>query len=120
LLNNDAGQNYAWQQQYGNGTTNTSAGSASDFGIGNTPMCASTATANFFSSFEVTILNYTSTSYYKNLLGRFSTMIGLAVGYAGTFNGTWKNTAAINRIALIGTSSGSWVTNSQIRIYGRN
>jgi hypothetical protein len=124
-VNNDSGSNYHQQLLRSVGST---ASAASTYGTGPLQWSAvpgGGAPANEFCQFECTIFGYASTTWIK---GMHATL-----AYAGAFSGTnfqvdrlsayWNSTAAINRVAFATSNgavgNGTFVTGSQLRIYGR-
>jgi hypothetical protein len=120
-LNNDSGSNYHYQQIRATSTTVTTAethGSAS-LVAGKIP--ASAATANLFGACTITIPGYASTSWIKTLsIDSYGPISTGGVQDKQLIGGFWNSTAAITRVTLAGQAApNTFVTGSQLRIYGR-
>ena len=118
-LNNDSGANYHEQDLVGSNAavTATAAASQTEANVGTFP--GATATANHVGQIELRITNYKNSSYNKSFLGKFVSIPNATVADfdAGTFGGTWLNTAAVTRVTLV-SSSGNFVAGTEISLYG--
>jgi hypothetical protein len=73
--------------------------------------------AGLFSTNDVWIMDYASTSKYKSTLGRGGVSAsGNTYSYFNT--GQWNSTAAINSIYIYEPSNLSWVAGSTATVYG--
>jgi hypothetical protein len=112
-FNSDTGNNYTSQRQNRFGVA---AGPANSLEVGS--VTASTATANYPSSNDITIYDYTNTTFFKSFSS--TGMIwdsGAVVSTQQVCSGFWKNTAAVTDI-LIFPSVGLWVNGSIASLYG--
>lgn len=116
--NGDSGANY--DQEYGNFVVaTTSAGN----GIGVSGLTVAggiaggTTAANYADATIIDIMDYRGTTFYKESIHRGTIRVG-GNTYTFTGSGWWKNTAAITSV-LVGLSSGSFVDNSVVSLYGR-
>ena len=114
-FNGDTGTNYARHNLYGNGTTVSAGGNATQSFL--TP--GSNANGPSATSPVVGIIdihNYSSTTQYKTLRG----LSGVDQNGAGDVNlnsGLWLSTSAITSIELY-TGSSNWTTSTVFSLYG--
>ena len=115
-FNSDSGSNYSRHFLYGDGSTVTPVGAASQTSIGAGIISTSTQGANIFSSFVIDILDYKDTTKYKTMrsLGGYDAN---GSGFVGLFSGVWLNTAAITSITLL-SDSGDQNQYSSFALYG--
>lgn len=117
-FNNDSGANYdwAWVRNVGGtvGAVDSHAQTSADVG----QMPAATVTANYPSVITVNIPAYAQTTFYKGLTAQGSPAMDATASDRILFmSGTWRNTAAITRIA-IAPSLGNLLAGSRLTIYG--
>lgn len=114
-FNNDSSAIYSHIELYGNGTTATSTKTSSGT---NTPIqyFIGVGTANEGVVNVTNIMNYANTTSYKMVLARENNSPDPNYPGSGLIIGTWRGTAAINRIDLIGNSS--FTSGSVFTIYG--
>lgn len=90
---------------------------ATSANVGNMP--AATATANYPGVVQLAIPSYDATTFFKTLTGTLgNTGSASSMTEVWTVGATWRSTAAINRIVLIDTNGGNFVTGSRLVIYG--
>ena len=118
-FNNDSGGNYDSQLDYGNNATPTASATVAQTSaqIGDVP--GSTATANHAGALELTIPNYTGTTFQKQGLARSGWIEATSAGGAFAMDAmmNWRSTAAIDRITIFPTS-GNFLAGSRLTIYG--
>ena len=115
--NSDSGANYSVHLLYGNGTTVTALGFASQNENWIQRVSAAGATASVFGVAVVDILDYTNTSKYKtmrNLGGSDNNSTGLVY----LASGLWQNTAAISSISITAGDGSSLDQYSSFALYG--
>ena len=85
------------------------------------PFPAGGATANLFGYTELTIFGYAATTWIKAFQWRTygASVLNTTAQTYHHGGGTWNSTAAINRITVANNTTANFVTNSQLRIYGR-
>ena len=124
--NADTGANYGYQYNVAVATT-VSAGSQGASGVA-TPLtgdlsCASTW-ANGASTFEVTIPQYSDTTFTKQASIISQSVIGTGFGTAafvvGNWYWLWNNTAAITQITFKVAGGSNFITGSHFTLYGIN
>lgn len=112
----DTGSNYSYTAMDGNGST---AGSYRESGIANGLVSYRLGIATSFTqTYVVDFMNYSNTTTFKTILGRYSD--ASAASGAGVF--TWRSTAAINTISFsintFGSSTGDFIAGSTFDLYG--
>lgn len=117
FLNSDGtASNYSTTRMYSDGASTVSNRTTSTSGFAITTGIRPANTAGYFGTFRIHILDYSSTSSFKNVLTTFGCDSN-GSGFTGMTIGTWRNTAAVNTVWLTGTNNypgaGSTVT-----IYG--
>jgi hypothetical protein len=111
-VNGDTGTNYSWIALSGDGTTvyNEKTTNFTRWYLGYVSYVGSTLNANSITSF----MNYSNSTSYKNYLSRSNnTSFGVSA-----IVGTWRNTAAINSIAVYFDSGGNMDVGSTFTLYG--
>ena len=124
-FNGDSGSNYAYHAMYGEGSSISAYGYASQAfgklgvnGAGNNSLSSGTA----FPAMITDIVDYSDVSKYKTL----KTLCGFDTNAASTninnetvsiSSALWLNTSAITSIQIY-PSGGSWLTNSSFALYG--
>lgn len=103
---------YSWTELSGNGSSASSSRSSSNQFSLNTTF-GPNATAGFFSSSVIHILNYANTSTRKTILHRASADRNGA-GNSVLSVGMWQNTAAINEINF----RNNFIAGSTVTLYG--
>lgn len=119
-FNNDAGANYGDQNVSG---ANAVAGAAAQTGQNEIDIgfvTGATGSANHASNFAIWISNYVQTSFFKNLLSDNGHLPNLTVADYDIVKtgGIWLSTVAINRITLLNSSAGAFITGSVATLYG--
>jgi len=122
-FNGDSGSNYSRQDVRGTGTSALAAQGIALSSI-QTPDALPTvnALANSFGIVEIVIPGYASTAWSKTLLIKGGHLEGQSGGEMTTFQttGHWNNTAAVTRVTLQPVNTPfTFVTGSQLRVYGR-
>jgi len=113
-VNNDTGSNYAVHLLSANGSS-ASVGQATSQSIMYTGPVGST-TSNTFGSMIIDILDYTSTSKYKNFR-YFTCATNNSSGEMRYGSGLWYSLNAITSIKLFG-NNGNWQQYSHFALYG--
>jgi hypothetical protein len=118
-LNNDSGANYDSQYLIGQKTLVVGAEQiGATYGWPGEYVDAS-ATANLAANFDLLLVDYVSTTFYKTWVSKSYAPWGVltnTVAVAG-FGGTWRNTGAVNRVTIL-PNSGNFVAGSRLTIYG--
>lgn len=117
-LNSDTGANYSWHRLYGTGSAAAAdaASGASYMDIGQESTAA--ASASFFGTSVVDILDYADTNKYKTV--RCLTGIDLNGGTDGRImltSGNWRSTSAVTTV-LVKPVSGNFAQYSSFALYG--
>ena len=113
-VNGDTGTNYSRHRLFGQGTTASATGSATQAQI-DTGMYAG-YTTNTMSVFCIDLLDYASTTKYKTFRG----LAGYDENGAGgisVFSGLWQSTSAVTSISLIDNVQ-SFNTQTTFALYG--
>jgi hypothetical protein len=118
-FNNDSAANYDWQDLFAQGAV---AGGAETFAattirIGQ--VTGSTGDANLAGFIEIMIPCYALTTFEKRLSATSSAKVNTSANgmQVDVFDGSWRSTAAINRITIFPTA-GNFVAGSRLTIYG--
>lgn len=118
-FNSDTATNYSGHYLYGNGSAAAAGGSANTSGarsMGRIP--GASIAANIMGVAIIDVLDYANTNKYKttrSLTGWDSN----GNGEAWFGSGSWRNTAAINRIDIQQVyGSGGWTSSSTFALYG--
>lgn len=122
-LNNDSGANYDYVVQYaqGNGTNAATSGIAgTEFNIGNGFAPAANATAGRAAILLFDLPFYALTTFNKQASWVVATTKGTSSADQVhlDYSGTWRNTAAVTRLALA-PASDSWAIGCAFYLYGR-
>jgi hypothetical protein len=121
-FNGDTGSNYSGHLLAGSGSTVTAEGSASSTKIyygGN--VGGSTLPADTYGAAIIDILDYKDTNKYKttrSLSGYDNNGAGTDPGIVSLLSGSWRNTAAITSITLLGGEGSSLLSGSTVALYG--
>lgn len=121
ILNNDAGANYNDNNIKGNNNVLSGDENQTQNEIFIGQICAATATANRFSSSKIWIPYYKETDFFKALVYKGLTIPNDAV--AATWenilgSGNWLSAVAINRVTLLNSAGGNFVTGTSYSLYG--
>jgi hypothetical protein len=112
-FNGDTGTNYSWRSIGGNGTSAQASGGSNISSIYFTGQITGDGTA--LANVAVTsIQNYSNTTTYKTVISRSND----AARYVELAVGTWRSTAAINRIDLARDNGTNWLSGSSFTLYG--
>lgn len=119
-FNDDTGGNYDWQEdwsvQTGSQISNAFAQTQGRIGV----LAGNTAPANYTGILEMTINNYSGTTWNKTAVTIFGSNAGTSGN--GTLNGhtsvQWRSTSAITEIDVIVESGGNMQTGSTCSLYG--
>jgi hypothetical protein len=109
-FNSDTGSNYSWHYVLGDGSAAAaSGGSSQSFMYLNSNTAPSTMTVHI-----VDILDYQNTNKYKTIrvLDGYDAN---GSGYIDLWSGNWRNTAAVNTIAI---TNGTFAQYSHFALYG--
>jgi hypothetical protein len=110
-FNGDTANNYSFTQLYGDGT---SAASNRSSNIGYIYLSNGTSASDFGTG-TFHIMNYSNTTTYKTVIGRFSE--AAYVSWADV--GLWRNTAAVTSLTLtVSGTSKTLLTGSTFTLYG--
>ena len=107
-INGDGGTNYSTTELTGNGTSASSSRGSNEAKI-NIGYFGSSAVSNAIVNFN----NYSNSTTYKTVLGRY----GNAAGQTAVIAGLWRSTAAITSMT-IAAQTGNFVTGSSFTLYG--
>lgn len=118
-FNNDTGANYDYQHVTGNAATAAAAETlaGTSIQVGQAPHA--NAVGNSYAAIAVEIPNYVQGTNHKAVNSASALKTGTSTGGLVVLHaaGFWRNAAAINRITLL-MSSGSFVANSRVSLYG--
>jgi hypothetical protein len=121
-FNGDTGSNYSGHLLAGHGSTVTAEASTSSNKIyygGN--VGGSTLPAQTYGAAIIDILDYKDTNKYKttrSLSGYDNNGAGTDPGIVSLLSGSWRNTAAINSITLLGGEGSVLLSGSTVALYG--
>jgi len=118
-LNSDTSSLYSETFMFGTGTTVTSSrnsGVASS--VNSTSVNGSTSTASTFTSLELYLPSYTSTTSKPWSLFNAREDNSATVNCIQAMAGLYRNTSAITSITITPTGASSYVTNSSFYLYG--
>lgn len=118
VINNDGGANYERQLFYGDAAASSSAFQAAQTSVvlGITP--GTTNPATFSSVCEVSLPDYRSTTFYKEILSVFhGAYNGGTTARSGIYGTAWKSTSAINRLS-VSNSGNNFTAGSRFSLYG--
>jgi len=116
-LNNNSGSNYSVHRLYGTGSSVSADAFASRTDMLIPVQARSGNTASSFGVFVINLLDYNNTNKNKTV----SMLCGADFNGSGDIwlvSGLWQNTAAVTRIDIIGSNSGSFVSGSHFALYG--
>lgn len=119
-MNGDTGNNYAFHQLYGNGSSAAADGYGTGVINGITPsirMTGGNSTGGIFGATVIDILDYTNTNKYKTariLLGQDQN----GSGDVQLVSGLWLSTSAITSLSFTAQSSGDFAANTSFALYG--
>jgi hypothetical protein len=108
-FNNDSGANYSTTYLLNGPSTGRISNTNQLYTSG-----GGNETANRFSVDVWNIMNYSNTTTYKTSFLRHNFGVNMLQEWVGV----WLNTAAINRIDIIGTGSATFATGSTFTLYG--
>jgi hypothetical protein len=116
-FNSDTGNNYAWHQLGGNGSTAFAQAGSTTNTIYAAYISSNTAGSNIFGASVIDVLDYGSTSKYKTLRN----LTGIDNNGNGnlTFgSGLWQSTSAITSITIDQWDGSNFNQYSQFALYG--
>jgi hypothetical protein len=118
-FNNDATSIYSWtQMQSGASTGNAGAArTANTSAMRAGGMQPSTYLANTYNSTSIYIASYAGNNF-KNIIADGVDENNSGTNYAWYHAGTWRSTAAINRIQFLVEAGGNMDASSKISLYG--
>ena len=116
-INTDTANNYAKHALYGDGSTVTSTGNATQNHISLAPIPGSNQTASVFMGAVVDLLDYKNTNKYKTIRS-LSGVDTNGSGYAWFSSGLWQNTNAITSLKLYTSSAANIAQYSSFALYG--
>ena len=117
-INTDTGNNYAYHQLFGDGSS-ASAGAAASQALISIPYAV--ALNNVTSVFGVTIvdiLDYANTNKYKTVRSLHGTDVNGSDGVVGISSGLWQNTSAITSIKFYLTGGANFAQYTTFALYG--
>jgi hypothetical protein len=115
VFNSDTGSNYPYRLLYGDGSAAASLSGTLAFGYSGA-VTTTTQTSNTFTSSEIYIPNYRSSSYKSSSVDSVQENNGTAA-LAGLVANLWNNTNAITSITL-SSAGGNFVQYSTATLYG--
>jgi hypothetical protein len=118
-FNNDSGANYDSEVAYGSAATLAAFGAAAGtFGeLGIVP--GATGTAGRFGVLTATIYGYAGTTRQKSYTSDWHSDHDSTTRQTGVAGGTWRSTAAVNRVQVFGEVTAALLAGSRLRLYGR-
>lgn len=111
-FNSDTGTNYSNTYLEGSGTSAVSYRSSASTGLNGGALTSNAVSAQFDANINH-IMNYSNSTTYKTVLGRYNDN---EYSYVGAAVSLWQNTAAITSITLY--SSNTFATGSTFTLYG--
>lgn len=111
-FNDDASAVYNVYRHYGGSSTS---GDQFTNQTGVTNLCAAQATANLFSSGELSVQRYTATDRFKNFIAKVHQANS---GHVIDIGGNWRSLAAVNKVSLIMPTL-AFAAGSVLTVYGR-
>ena len=115
-FNSDTGNNYAWHQLYGNGSSAFADNSINRANIVGAAALVASSVSNVFSASVIDILDYADTNKFKtvrHLVGQDENGSGII-----SFNsGLWRSTAAVNTVTITARTN-SIAQYSSFALYG--
>lgn len=118
-LNGDTGSNYAQHQLYGDGTTATASGAATQTRIRGGAISTAAETSGVMGVNIVDIHDYSSTTRNKTVRIFSGIDKNGSGGFVELGSGLWASTSAVNSVSLLTTvTGGSWTTDTVIALYG--
>lgn len=115
-FNSDTGNNYAWHQLFGSGSSAGADNSTSRANIVGAVGLVNSSVANVFCASIVDILDYTNTNKYKtvrHLVGQDEN----GSGVISLNSGLWMNTAAVTTVTITARSN-AFAQYSSLALYG--
>lgn len=116
-FNSDSGSNYASHLLYGDGSTVTATGAASQTFAWYSVYASSAGSPNGIPVTIVDILDHGSTSKYKTLRA-LSGYDNNGAGRIYVYSGLWMSTSAITSIDLKNEDGSNWSTSTRYALYG--
>lgn len=118
-FNADSGTNYNSSSLAETGTASTHSESIAGSSMVVGAIGGTTAPANSAGAGAVFILNYATTTFWKQLVGISTESQGIvtATTFTRLFGGHWKNAAALSSITLL-PASGNFITGGKATLYG--
>jgi hypothetical protein len=116
-INSDTGNNYAKHALYGDGSTVTAAGNATQNHISLAALPGSSQTANVFGGSVIDILDYKNTNKNKTIRS-LAGVDANGSGYAWFSSGLWQNTNAVTSIKIYSSSATNLAQYTQFALYG--
>lgn len=119
-FNSDATAVYNFQQDIVVGTSVTASQAQSETRGYLGEISAASATASCFAQHEVTIHNYTGTSFFKIASTKMTMITGVGAGgiHVRQIGTLWRNTAAITSIQIL-PDSGNLIAGTMVSLYGQ-
>jgi len=117
-INTDTGNNYAYHQLFGNGSSVSAGAAASQALISNAYAVALNNVTSVFGVSIVDILDYANTNKYKTVRSLHGTDVNGNDGYVGITSGLWQSTSAITSIKFYLTGGANFAQYTQFALYG--
>lgn len=119
-FNGDSGANYDFEKVQPNGSTTTSFEFLAQTSLQSYNLPGTNAPGTTPGSVVVDIPNYAATAFEKtcHLEAFMKTTLVAGAMYDQFLGGTWRSTAAINRITLSTNSGSSFVAGTRVTLYG--
>lgn len=118
-FNGDTGSNYSYTELYGNGSSAYSTRVTNNTQLFNNDVSMKQGAINSNAIYQ--IMNYSNTTTYKTALVRQNTVDAADYNGALAAVGLWRSTAAINRVDVKATRSGTgynFTAGSTFTLYG--
>ena len=117
-INTDTGNNYAYHQLYGTGSSVSAGAAASQALISNAYAVALNNVTSVFGVSIIDILDYANTNKYKTVRSLHGTDVNGTDGYVGITSGLWQSTSAITSIKFYLTGGANFAQYSTFALYG--
>jgi hypothetical protein len=116
-INGDTGSTYAFHTLYGNGSTVSASGSATQTAGEWGQLSAASATASVFGTTIIDIIDYASTTKYKTIR-IFNGWDNNGSGFTYLGSVLWQSTSAITSITMYSSTSSNYSSGSTFALYG--
>lgn len=117
-VNNDTGNNYAYHNLFGNGSSAGAGANSTISRIATLTQVGSATAANTFSPIIIDLLDYANGNKYKTFRILSGTEQNSSTCEIGLTSGLWQSTSAVTSISLFNATNTNIEPNSQFALYG--